>query len=116
MRGATAGLVMLGLAAALSGTLPMGVGRTSTHTMQQEKAASGAEREQMLATGKKIFVEKCAKCHGDRGDKELSSGKPLSQRGLGKEAISKAVNGRLSKGTDEDRRAVTLYVESLMKG
>jgi mono/diheme cytochrome c family protein len=80
-----------------------------------EQAANEGEREQLLAKGKAIFVEKCAKCHNERGDRALSSGKPLSERGLGTEAIVKAVNGRLSKGTDEERRAVTLYIANLMK-
>jgi mono/diheme cytochrome c family protein len=85
----------------------------------ESKAASALsddERAPLLAKGKAIFVEKCAKCHNERGDKELSSGKPLSERGLATEAIARAVNGRLSKGTNEERKAVTLYIASLMKG
>jgi len=81
----------------------------------QQAASADEQRSAMLVKGKATFVEKCAKCHGEDGSKELSSGKPLSQRGLGNEAIIKAVNGRLSKGTDEERRAVTLYISSLMK-
>src|SRR5215813_3036310 len=78
-------------------------------------ASSDDEHGQLLAKGKTIFVEKCAKCHNERGDKALSSGKPLSERGLSTETIARAVNGRLRKGTDEERRAVTFYIASLMK-
>jgi mono/diheme cytochrome c family protein len=102
------------LAAFTLGCAPRaGAAGGSGRTAAQEQA--GAERQQLLAKGKATFVERCAKCHNEGGDKELSSGKPLSERGLGTEAIAKAVNGRLSKGTEEERRAVTLYIVSLMK-
>jgi mono/diheme cytochrome c family protein len=78
-------------------------------------ATSEEERVRLLAKGKEIFVEKCAKCHNERGDKALSSGQPLNERGLASEAIAKAVSGRLKDRTDEERRAVTLYISSLMK-
>lgn len=77
-------------------------------TSDEERAALGAK-------GKAIFVEKCAKCHNEGGDKALSSGKPLNERGLSSEVIARAVNGRLKDRTDVERRAVTLYIASLMK-
>jgi mono/diheme cytochrome c family protein len=76
---------------------------------------SDEERVPLLAKGKEIFVEKCAKCHNESGDKPLSSGPPLNERGLASSAIARAVSGRLKDRTDEDRRAVTLYISSLMK-
>lgn len=76
---------------------------------------SGNEQEALLATGKKIFVEKCASCHEERGGKPLKTGLPLNQRGLSADAIARAVNGRLRDRTEEERHAVTLYIESLMK-
>jgi mono/diheme cytochrome c family protein len=76
---------------------------------------SDEERVRLLAKGKEIFVEKCAKCHNESGDKPLSSGQPLNERGLDRTAITRAVGGRLKDRTDEDRRAVTLYISSLMK-
>jgi len=79
-------------------------------------APADEEVARLIAKGKGIFLEKCAKCHNERGDKELSSGKPLSERGLGTEAIARAVKGRLREYTDEERQAVTLYIASLMKG
>lgn len=84
-----------------------------------EQATAGAssddENAKLLAKGKEIFVEKCAKCHGENGDKALSSGKPLSERGLNSDVIGRAVSGRLKDRSDEERRAVTLYIASLMK-
>src|SRR5580693_3452636 len=76
---------------------------------------SDEERVRLLAKGKEIFVEKCAKCHNESGDKPLSSGQPLNERGLASSVIARAVGGRLKDRTDEDRRAVTLYIASLMK-
>jgi hypothetical protein len=51
----------------------------------------------------------------ENGDKPLKTGVPLSERGLSGHVIARAVNGRLRDGADEERRAVTLYIFSLMK-
>lgn len=83
-------------------------GAAAGQTSDEEQAA-------LLAKGKAIFVEKCAKCHNEGGDKALSSGKPLNERGLSSEVIARAVSGRLKDRTDEERRAVTSYIASLMK-
>ena len=73
------------------------------------------EREKLLALGKKIFVERCARCHDERGDKALKTGQPLSERSLSDEEIARAVSGRLKGEPEERKRAVALYVESFMK-
>jgi mono/diheme cytochrome c family protein len=73
------------------------------------------ERGKLLATGKKIFVERCAKCHDERGDKPLKTGLPLNQRGLSDEEIARTVAGRLKDAPYEEKRAVALYVSSFMK-
>jgi hypothetical protein len=39
----------------------------------------------------------------------------LNERGLSTDEIARAVNGRLRDKTEEERRAVTLYISSLMK-
>ena len=78
------------------------------------QAKTGEEPERLLAAGKKLFVERCAKCHDERGDKPLSPGLPLSQRELFGEKLARAVSGRLKNAPDEDKRAVTLYVSSFM--
>jgi len=37
------------------------------------------DQEKLLAVGKKPFMERCAKCHDERGDKPLKTGPPLTQ-------------------------------------
>ena len=95
-------------------TLAAGIGAYAHGGRQAAGQTSDQERGQLLAKGKEIFVEKCAKCHNERGDKALSSGQPLSERALSTDEIASAVKGRLKDRTDEDRRAVTLYIASLM--
>jgi len=73
------------------------------------------DRIRLLAKGKELFLARCARCHDERGDKPLKTGPPLNERGLSREQISRAVNGRLRDKLEEERRAVTLYISSLMK-
>jgi mono/diheme cytochrome c family protein len=80
-----------------------------------DQSPSGEERARLLTKGKELFLSRCARCHGESGDKPLKTGVPLSERGLSGDVIARAVNGRLRDGTDEERRAVTLYISSLMK-
>jgi mono/diheme cytochrome c family protein len=75
----------------------------------------GEERTGRLAKGKELFLARCARCHNERGDKPLKTGPPLNERGLSTDEIARAVNGRLRDKTEEERRAVTLYISSLMK-
>ena len=79
------------------------------------KANGDEEQARLLATGKKIFVERCAKCHDAGGDKPLRTGPPLSKRELSDDEIARAVAGRLKDAPDEEKRAVTLYVSRFMK-
>ena len=74
-----------------------------------------AEERTLLAKGRELFLARCARCHGENGDKPLRTGAPLSERGLSSEVIARAVSGRLRDGTEEDRRGVTVYISSLMK-
>lgn len=76
---------------------------------------SHEERGQLFAKGKELFLARCARCHDERGDKPLKTGPPLNERGLSTDEIALAVNGRLRDKTEEERRAVTLYISSLMK-
>jgi mono/diheme cytochrome c family protein len=94
-----------------------GIGARARSARQEpaDAAISDEERVRLLSQGKEVFVEKCAKCHNESGDKPLSSGPPLNERGLASSAIARAVSGRLKDRTDEERRAVTLYISSLMK-
>ena len=70
--------------------------------------------DRLLTAGKKLFVQRCAQCHGERGDKPLPTGVPLSQRKLMPEQLARSVNGRLQDCTEEQRRAVQLYIESFL--
>ena len=74
-----------------------------------------AQQERLLAVGKKLFMERCAKCHDERGDKPLASGPPLNERDLQEEQIARAVAGRFRDKSDEEKRAVVLYIRSFMK-
>jgi mono/diheme cytochrome c family protein len=84
-------------------------------TAPAQESGSSAPRERLLAVGKELFVQRCASCHNERSDKPLSSGLPLDQRKLSREQIERAVNGRFRKENDAQRRAVVLYIESLLK-
>jgi mono/diheme cytochrome c family protein len=83
--------------------------------LQAKPVVTDEERGKLLTTGKKLFVERCAKCHDERGDKPLKTGLPLSQRELSDEEIASAVFGRLKNAPDEEKRAVAFYVSSFMK-
>ena len=71
--------------------------------------------EPALAIGKKLFVERCGRCHDEGGDKPLASGPPLNERKLMHEGIMRAVDSRLRDKTDDERRAVVEYIESFLK-
>jgi len=43
------------------------------------------------------------------------TGAPLNERGLSADVIARLVSGRLRDQTEDERRAVTLYISSLMK-
>jgi mono/diheme cytochrome c family protein len=89
--------------------------RNAHELSAQDQAVSEEERARLLAKGKQLFVERCARCHNEGGDKPLKSGPPLNERGLAAEVIARAVSGRLRDKTEDERRAVTLYISSLMK-
>jgi len=114
MRGRTAAVVfsvaLLGFAGGIA-VRARGVGQA----IASDQPLSEQERARMLVTGKELFMARCARCHDERGDKPLKTGLPLNHRGLSSEQIARAVSGRLRDRTDEERRAVTLYISSLMK-
>ena len=102
--------VLLGLAAGIAMH-----GRSAHQVPTADQSLSEEEHTRLLAKGKEIFLERCARCHNERGDKPLKTGVPLSERGLSADVIARAVSGRLRDRTDDERRAVTLYISSLMK-
>ena len=89
--------------------------RNARQSSTQEQPPRAEERARLLAKGKELFVERCSRCHNERGDRPLKTGPPLNERGLASEAIARAVSGRLRDRTEEERHAVTLYISSLMK-
>lgn len=114
MRGRTAALVfsvtLLGFAGGIA-IRARGVGQAPA----ADRPLSEQERARLLASGKELFTARCARCHDERGDKPLKTGPPLNERGLSSEQIARAVSGRLRDRTEDERRAVTLYISSLMK-
>ena len=78
-------------------------GRTAT--LLFAPPLSAAERVRLLAKGKELFLDRCARCHGENGDKPLTTGVPLSDRRLTGDVIARAVKGRLADGTDENDAA-----------
>ena len=83
--------------------------------LQAKSVTADEDRERLLAAGKKLFVERCASCHNERGDKPLKTGLPLIERELSDEQLARVVSGRLKNSPDEDKRAVTLYIGSFMQ-
>jgi len=74
-----------------------------------------APSEAELALGKKIFVAKCASCHGEDGKKPVGEGLPLSERTLSDEGLAKMVRGRLKSSPENEQKAVTAYIRSIQK-
>ena len=77
--------------------------------------AGAVQANASLALGKKVFVEKCAKCHNADGSAELTDGLPLNKRPLSDEMLRKNVNGRLKDRSEEERRGVLDYIQSFRK-
>ena len=106
-----AAVLILGSEAAQPGANPHGPPAPPRTVHPQVSTDQG---DRLLTAGKKLFVQRCAQCHGERGDKPLPTGVPLSQRKLMPEQLARSVNGRLQDSTEEDRRAVQLYIESFL--
>jgi mono/diheme cytochrome c family protein len=86
--------------------------------MQTQTAAATSEQAKPVANivGRDLFVERCASCHNERGDKPLRTGLPLNQRKLSRETITSAVQGRLRSKTAAEQQAVVEYISSLYVG
>ena len=104
-------LALLGFAGGIAASRARSTGQSAA----QDLPLSDEERARLLAKGKALFVERCARCHNERGEKPLKTGPPLNERGLSADLIARAVSGRLRDKTEDERRAVTLYIFSLMK-
>ena len=80
-----------------------------------EAQSDQKESERLLEIGRQLFVKSCSSCHRERGDKPLATGLPLSERKLTTEIVAKNVASRLKAATDEEKRAVALYICSFLK-
>jgi len=98
------GLLGLGLASVLAVEPP-----------SESAAGKPSEEAKVVARGKELFMERCAKCHGERGDWPLKTGLPLNERPLTREVIERNVAGRFKSAPADDKRAVTLYIETQLK-
>jgi mono/diheme cytochrome c family protein len=106
MRGRTATLV---LAVGLSGFAGgFAMHARGARQVRSDPPLSAEERVSLLAKGKELFLARCARCHGENGDKPLRTGVPLSERGLASDVITRAVKGRLADATGNEQRGVTL--------
>src|SRR5260370_42635462 len=63
------------------------------------QSPSGGERARLLSKGEELFLSRCARCHGERGDKPLKTGVPLSERGLSSHVVARGLNGSVRRGT-----------------
>jgi mono/diheme cytochrome c family protein len=99
----------------LLGSLLFARGQSQSPVARVQPPPSTEDRERLLAIGKKLFLERCSKCHDERGDKALKSGPPLSERKLSDEEILRTVSGRFRDAPQEEKRAVALYISSFMK-
>src|SRR5260370_14475731 len=79
MRGRTTALVLsvtlLGFAGAIA-IRARGTGQAPS----ADQPLSEQARARLLATGKELFMTRCARCHDERGDKPLNTGPPLHSR------------------------------------
>ena len=114
MPGRTAALCFVTVLLGFAGGMVV-YARSAHQAPAADQPLSYEERTRLLAKGQEIFVERCARCHNPRGDKPLKTGAPLNERGLSADTIARAVSGRLKDRTEDERRAVTLYISSLMK-
>ena len=103
--------LMLASVAAQPGACPED---SPAHPAVVHPQADADEGGRLLAVGRKLFVARCSRCHGERGEKSLSTGLPLSQRKLMPEQLARSVKGRLQDCTEEQRWAVQLYIESFL--
>ena len=110
----TAGPLFVTVLLAFAGGIAL-YARSAHQAPSADPSLSEEQRSRLLAKGKDLFVDRCARCHNERGDKPLTTGAPLNERALSTDVIARAVGGRLKDRTEDERRAVTLYISSLMK-
>jgi mono/diheme cytochrome c family protein len=80
-----------------------------------EGGSATQERERLLAMGRELFFERCGSCHDADGSKPMADGPPLNQRKVPEEKVSRVVDSRFKRATEEQRRAVKLHINTFMK-
>jgi mono/diheme cytochrome c family protein len=50
------------------------------HAESAEQPTSAGESSRLLAAAKELFLQRCARCHNEGGDKPLKTGAPLNER------------------------------------
>jgi mono/diheme cytochrome c family protein len=63
-------VVLLGFAGGIAAVRARSTGQSPAH----DQPASEEERAWLLAKGKEVFVERCARCHNECGEKPLKTG------------------------------------------
>lgn len=81
MRGRTATLLFAIALAGFAGVVAMRA-RGTIQTPAADQSLSAEGRAELLEEGKELFLARCARCHGENGDKPLRTGVPLSAREL----------------------------------
>jgi mono/diheme cytochrome c family protein len=77
---------------------------------QQSQEATGP-----YATGRRIFVTRCAKCHDEDAAKKLPDGTSLVQRLAESKDPDALAATRLKRMSEGDRRAVHAYLNELIR-
>ena len=104
-----------GMLVALALALPAPGPRAAAGQAAGTRAEKTPPADAQLALGKKVFVERCAKCHNEDGSAPVGDGLPLNKRALGDETLARNVNGRLKSASEGERRAVFAYIKSFRK-
>lgn len=79
-----------------------------------QSASTSSQDAAQHERGKQIFSDKCAQCHDVDAAKKLADGSTLLARLAAGRDPRALLATRLNKMSDEDHRAVVLYVEDLL--
>ncbi len=66
------------------------------------------------ALGRRVFIERCAKCHDENAAKPLPDGTSLVQRLAARPDLAAALASRTRKMTEAERRGLVLYMKNLV--
>lgn len=87
-----------------------------TQEEQPNVAAAFAAKEDaaLLALGRTKFMEGCAKCHDEHGEKPLEDGSVLREMEFTEDELAEKVEHRAHDFPEEEQRAILLYVKSFL--